>query len=180
MSRKVKQLVESELKVRYGGFESALVVDISRLTGVQANRLRGTLREKGIEMHVVKNRAMRRALADSGLGPVGKALTGPCALVTGGQTIIHVAKQFVEMLKEYPAIVLKGGLVEGDATVMPVETVATLRTRLEIIGDVVAAITGPGRRLAGCLAGSGGRVAGCLKAVADRGESAEAATPAAA
>src|SRR4051812_35553636 len=102
MSRKVKELLEGEIHKRYNALDSALVVDVSKLTGVQANQFRGRLHSKGIELHVVKNRSAKRALSQSALAPVGKSLSGPCALVTGGPSIIELAKELVEMLKEYP------------------------------------------------------------------------------
>src|SRR5947208_7569665 len=131
MSRKIKELLESEIHARYATLESALVVDVSKLTGVQANQFRGKLHSKGIELHVVKNRATRRALADSLLAPIGKSLSGPCALVTGRPSVIELAKDLVEMLKEYPTLVLKGGVVDGQPEYLPVETVAKMRGRLE-------------------------------------------------
>lgn len=180
MSRKVKELLESELRKKYGTLDGALVVDVSKLTGVQANQFRGKLHAKGIEMHVVKNRATRRALAESPLAAIGKSLAGPCALVTGRPSLIELAKEMVDLVKEYPALVLKGGVVEGQPEYLPVETVAKMRGRLEVLGDVAAMIAGPGRRLAACLRGPGGRLAGCLKAIADKPEVSVEATPAAA
>jgi hypothetical protein len=48
-----------------------------------------------------------------------------------------------------------------------------MRGRLEVLGDVAAAMVAPGRRLAGCLRSSGGRLAGCLKAVVEKLEKGE-------
>lgn len=168
MSRKVKETLEKELQARYGRLDGALVMDVSRLTGVQANQVRGRLRSKGIEVHVVKNRSARRALAAAPLASVGKSLSGPCALVTGGKSVIDTAKDLLDLVKDYPQIVLKGGVVEASPDFLPVETVAKMRGRKELLGDVAAAIAAPGRRLAGCLKSGGGRVAGCLKAIADK------------
>src|SRR5262249_18388324 len=169
MSRKVKELLEAEIRTHYGKLEGALVVDVSKLTGVQANQFRGKLHSKGIEVHVVKNRAAKLALAESSLAAIGKSLSGPCAIVTGKPSIIELAKELVELVKEYPAIVLKGGVVDGQPDYLSVETVAKMRGRLEVLGDVAAAIAAPGRRLAACLRSPGGKLAGCLKAVVDKG-----------
>lgn len=168
MSRKIKLQVEQEIGSRYGTLESALVVDVSKLTGVEANTLRGKLRGRGIEMHVVKNRATKRALSASALKSLGANLAGPCAVVTGGPSIIETAKELVALAKDYPNIVLKGGVVDGAPDYLAVDKVAAMRSRLEIIGDVVALIAGPGRRLAACLRSPGGKVAGCVKTIADK------------
>jgi large subunit ribosomal protein L10 len=173
MSRKIKELVERELKGRYHELNGALVLDVSRLTGVEANAFRGKLRAKGVEMHVVKNRAARRVLADSALSPVGKSLSGPCALITGA-SLVEVAKGLLELVKDYPAIVLKGGVIDGEPDFLTIEDISKRRTRLEIIAEAAAAAVAPGRRLAGCLRSPGGRLAGCLKALVVRLEKGEA------
>ncbi len=92
MSRKLKETVEGELKSRYGEAREAVVVNVIGLTGVEANKLRGQLRGKKLEMHVVKNRALRRVVASGPLAPLAGALSGPCALITGG-TAVETAKE---------------------------------------------------------------------------------------
>jgi len=173
MSRKLKERIEGELQSRYEPLEGALVVDMSKLTGVQANAMRGRLRSKGIELHVVKNRLARRVLKSSKLEPLNPALAGPCAVVTSKSSLIEVAKELVDLLKEYPEIVLKGGVVDGEPDFLPIEQVAKRRTRLEIIGDALAAAVAPGRRLTGALRSPGAKLAGCVKAIAEKLEKGE-------
>lgn len=174
MSRKVKEMIERDLKSAYAGTDSALVVDVSKLSGIQANTLRGKLRAKGIRLQVVPNRLAKRVLGSTAIGPVGGNLKGPCALLTGGASIIEVAKDLVELAKDYPQIVLKGGVVDGEPDYLTVEDVAKRRSRLEILGDVVAAAVAPGRKLAGCLGSPGGKLAGCVKAMIEKLEKGEA------
>lgn len=65
MSRRIKQLVESDLKARYGDLREAVVVNLIGLTGTDNNKLRRVLRAKKLQMHVVPNRAFRRAIGDA-------------------------------------------------------------------------------------------------------------------
>ncbi|MEE8170211.1 MAG: 50S ribosomal protein L10 [Phycisphaerae bacterium] len=173
MSRKLKELMGREFATRYCELNGALLIDVSGLSGNDANAFRGRLRRQGVEVHVVQNRLTRRALADTPLAPIGKELHGPCAVVTAEASMIDVAKELVELVKEYPALVLKGGMLDGEPDYLAVEDLAKMRSRLELIGDIAAATLSPGRKLAGCLIGAGGRIAGCLKSMVDtleRGE----------
>ncbi|MCK6483514.1 MAG: 50S ribosomal protein L10 [Phycisphaerae bacterium] len=174
MSRQVREMMESELRAWYAGVQSALVLDVSKLDGVQANQVRGKLRQSGYTLHVVKNRTARRVFAGSPLEPVGKALKGPCALLTGGSTIVEAAKALMTLVKDYPGVVLKGGLVEGVSECLPVEEVARMRTRLEVIGDIAAAMRGPSSRLSACMGSPAGKIAGCVKGIVKRLEKGEA------
>ena len=51
----------------------------------------------------------------------------------------------------------------------------TMPTRLEAIGEVLAAILGPASAIAGCLVGPGGQVAGCVAAVEEKNKDGAAA-----
>lgn len=168
MSKPVKDLITRELAGRYRGVDSACVVDLTGLDAVSTHRLRGGLRSRGIRLQVVKNRIARRAFAGTPLEPLGNSLDGPCALATGGESVVDVAKELTQWAKELPALKLKQAIVEGDPALVPVEELARWKSRSETLGEVVLMIASPGRRLAGCLAGPGGRIAGCVRAIVDK------------
>jgi large subunit ribosomal protein L10 len=175
MSKPVKDLVTNEYKSRYADLDSACVVSVIGLDAISTNRLRGELRGKNIELHVVKNSLARRAFTGGPLEPLGKAMTGPCAVVTGGASIIDVAKLLLEAKRTYPQIELKLGIVAGDPELIDVERMAAMKSRTELLGDVAMLIGSTGRRLAGCLVGPGGRIAGCVKAIVEKQEGGESA-----
>jgi large subunit ribosomal protein L10 len=175
MSRAVKDLVEKQLKTRYTGQDSVMVVNVHGLTGIEANLVRGQLRKLKIEMHVVKNRAAKRVLTGTVLEPVSKYLTGPCAFVTGGANPVETAKTLVKLKETYPKFELKVGVVDGESSAIPIEDLSKRRSKNEIIGEVIMLATSPGRRIAGSLK-TGGRVAGCIKAIIDKLEKGEAIT----
>ncbi len=170
MSKPVKQLVTDEYRKRYEGVDSACVVNVVGLDAISANRFRGEMKVKNIRVRVVKNALARRAFADGPLAPLANALDGPCALVTGGDSIIDVAKTLAAARKTYPKLELKLGILEGDPGLVEVDRMAQMKGRIELLGDLAGLISGPGRRLAGCLRGPGGRLAGCIEAVAKKQE----------
>ena len=168
MSKPVKDLISRDYQNRYVGVDSACVVSVIGLDAISTNRLRGELRSKNIRLQVVKNRLARRAFVDSPLEPLGKTLEGPCAFVTGGESIIDVAKTLAGLRKTYPAIKLKQGMLDGDPELIDVAQLAKMKSRVELLGEVAMLIASPARSVAGCLAGPGGRITGCLKARADK------------
>ncbi len=174
MSRKLKQMIETELKDRYGGVREAVVVNAVGLTGIDANLLRRQLRAKKYEMHVVTNRLFRRSSAGTPMASLAKAMSGPCAIVTGGGTAVEIAKELLKIAETFPKLELKIGLVEGIDEPMAVGDVAKLRTRTEVIGDVAAMAISPGKKLAGAVRGPGGGLAACLKALIGKLENGEA------
>ena len=87
MSRAIKSLVETDLKKRYEAIDSVLVINLLGLNGNEANAFRQTLKKKEVEVHIVKNSAVRRALADTVLEPLTAKLTGPCANIVAGRIV---------------------------------------------------------------------------------------------
>ncbi|GMV98502.1 MAG: hypothetical protein AMXMBFR83_28520 [Phycisphaerae bacterium] len=175
MSKPVKDLVTNEYKRVFGQADGACVVSVIGLDAISTNKLRGELRARKIQMKVVKNSLARRAFAGTSLAPLAAALTGPCALVTGGESTIDVAKALVELKRAYPKIELKQGVLGGEADLIDLERLATMKNKAELLGEVAMLIASPGRRIAGAVAGPAGRIAGCVKALAEKNEGAEAA-----
>lgn len=172
MSRAVKELVEKDLKRQYGDLDSVLVVSIHGLSGVQVNEFRGELRRKEIEVHVVKNRAARRALTGKALEPIASTLEGPCAFVTGGKSPIDVAKELLRLTKDYPVLELKCGLVDGEPEILSIEEISKRKSKEELQGEIIMLAIAPARKVAGCL-NVGGRIAGCIKMIIDKLERGE-------
>ena len=175
MSRAIKELVEKDLSRKYADLDSVMVVSVHGLSGIDVNTLRGKLRKKKIEVHVVKNRAAKRVLKGTPLEPMGKALTGPCAFVTGGPSPVDTAKELIDLVKDYPKLELKKGVVDGETDIFTIEEISKRRSKAELQGDIVMLAVSPGRRLAGCL-NAGGKIAGCIKAIIDKLEKGETIT----
>jgi large subunit ribosomal protein L10 len=175
MSKPVKDLVTKEYKQLFAGADGACVVSVIGLDAISTNKLRGELRNKKITLKVVKNSLAKRAFEGGPLAPLGAALSGPCALVTGGGSVIDVAKTLVELKKTYPKIELRQGVLGGEVEVMGLEMLAKLKSKAELAGEVAMLIISPGRKIAGCIGSPAGKIAGCIKALADKTEEAPVA-----
>jgi len=168
MSKPVKEMLTQEYRRRYAGVEGACLVSVIGLDAVSTNRLRRELKAANIRLQVIKNSLARRAFTGTPLEPLGSALEGACAMVTGGESVIDVAKILVAAKKNYPKMELRVGMLDGDTELIAIERLASFRNRTELLRELAALIASPGRRLAGCLRGPGGRIAGCVQAMIDK------------
>lgn len=172
MSKPVKDLIAEALRARYQGVQDVCVVDLTGLDVHRTQRLRQDLVNKSIRLHVVKNSLARRAFRGGPLEPLGEQLRGPCALVTGGDSVIDVAQALVHWAKELGDIALKQAMVDGEGALLSVEEVARMKGHWELLGEIAVLVLSPSRTIAGCVAAPAARIAGCLKALAEREEAA--------
>ncbi len=168
MSKAVKELIAGDLEQRYAGVDSVCVVGLTGLNVQAQEQLRSGLRDKSARMEVVRNSLARRAFSSGPLKPLGDVLTGPCALVTSSDSLIEAAKVLVEMAKEFTTLDLKQAILEGDSQLLTVEEVSRLKTRVELLGEVLMLLSSPARAVAGCLSSPQARIAGCLQAMIDK------------
>jgi large subunit ribosomal protein L10 len=133
-------------------------------------------------MTVVKNTLAARATVGGKLQGFEKLLDGPSAIVYGkGVSISAIARALLaekKTLEEAKATLeIRGAFFDGEiyAGDKGIEAASKLPTREEAIAGVIAAILGPGRKLAGALKGPGGKLGGILKAIEEKGGAAGAA-----
>ena len=177
MSKKVKSLIEKEISSRLGDIEAIAVVNPRGINAVANNQMRRRLREKKLRMTVVKNTLVTRAIGQSKLKGFEKLLSGPSAVVYGkGVGISAIARAILEEKKAIEALELRGAFFDGEIYEgeKGVQTASKLPTREEAIGNIVAALMGPGRKLAAALKGPGGKLGGVLKAIEEKAPKGEA------
>ncbi len=170
MSKKAKQLVTDEYKRWYAGVENVCIVDLTGLDAIATHRFRGRLRQKQVGLRVLRNSLARRAFAGTPMEAVAKAMTGPCALVTGGDSIVEVSKLLVDLSGEFKAVKLRFGMLEGDPELISVDQLAKMKSRRDLQGEVLMLVLSPWRRVCGQITSPWAKVAGCLKTLADKGE----------
>jgi|CXWL01.1.fsa_nt_gi large subunit ribosomal protein L10 len=172
MSKLVKSLVTDELKAKFAGISSALVVDMTGLNVQAQEKIRKTLRTKSARLEIVKNSLARRAFAGGPLEPLGKSMVGPCAVVVSKESLVDIARLLMDAAKEFNKLKLKNAIFDGDPSLMTVAELSKMKGKRELLGEVLMLVSSPGRAIAGCLRSPGGKIAGCLKAMADKAEAA--------
>jgi large subunit ribosomal protein L10 len=186
MSKQVKDLITKELSSRLKELDGVAVINPRGISAIKNHGIRRRLHEKGLRMTVVRNTLARRAVEGGKLQGFDKLLDGPSAVVYGQASISAIARQLLDEKKADATLELRGVFFDGETYVgdAGVEQVSKLPTREEAVGQLVAAILGPGRKLAAALKGPGGTLGAMLKSIEDKakekGDSAPDAAPAAA
>jgi large subunit ribosomal protein L10 len=101
-----------ELKERIEGSDALLLTEYRGLTVSDIAELRRSLAEGGTGFSVVKNTLMRRAAADASI-ELESLLQGPTAVAFVAGDPVAAAKKVVDAAKRFPALILKGGFMEG-------------------------------------------------------------------
>ena len=173
MNRKDKSQIVEDLKVKFSEASHFYITDSSELTVQQVNNLRGLCFEKGVEMTVVKNTLVKKALesvADDGrYEELYGSLAGPTSLMFT-EVANGPAKIIEEFRKKHDKPLLKAAYIDssiylGDESV---KQLAALKSKEELLGDVVMLLQSPAKTLISALSSGGQTIAGLLKALEER------------
>jgi large subunit ribosomal protein L10 len=101
------------LKEQIEGSTALLLTEYRGLTVSEITELRKSLRDGGASFSVIKNTLMRRALEQTDAAELGSLFDGPSAVAFVHEDPVAAAKSVTAAAKKFPALVLKGGFVEG-------------------------------------------------------------------
>jgi large subunit ribosomal protein L10 len=174
MNRQEKDQVIEQLVEKFDNSQYIYFTDASAMTVAEVNKLRRLCFQQGIEMQVVKNtlvqKAMERLGEERGFTPVYPALVGPTAIMLT-DTANAPAKLIKEFRKDGTKPALKAAYIDssiyfGDDNL---DILAALKSKEELVGDVIMLLQSPARNVISALQGSaGGKVAGLVKALEER------------
>lgn len=153
MPTEAKRATVAELKEELSNSNAAIVADYRGLSVAEISAVRRALREQGITYRVVKNRLARIAAEQAGRPELSSLLDGPTALALGGADEIVLARTFLDAVRPYRTVVVRGGLI-GDRQVdaESVTRLATLPTRDVLLGQLAGGMAAPLSGLASLLA----------------------------
>ena len=176
MSKTIKSMILSEYRDRLEGCDNATLISIRGVSSNDTNKIRKKLRDKQIKVSVVRNALARKAFEGSGLSGLDSLLQGATAIAYGGQSVVQVAREVVALLAEFPAIELKGAILDG--TVFKgkegVKELSAFPTREEALGQTVTLILAPAGKLVSQMKGPGSKIASIIKTIEEKLEKGEA------
>jgi large subunit ribosomal protein L10 len=152
---KNKQQKNEDLEVlrnEFGDVNAAFVVQFQGLTVVAVDELRRKVREAGGSYRVVKNTLARKASEGTGVAKAAVHFRGPTALVRAKDPA-KVAKTLNDFAKANPALVVKGGVMEGTGlNAEQCKAIADLPSKEELLSKLLFLLKSPMQRLATVLA----------------------------
>ena len=172
MTREEKLAVINGLAEQLNAYPHFYITNIEALNAEQTAKLRRKCFENGVKLVVVKNTLLTKALekvekADADLVSVLEGSTSVMFAETGKAPAV-VIKEF---RKSCDKPVLKAAYVEGCVYVgdNQLETLCNIKSREELIGDIVALLQSPAKNVISALQGSAGhKIAGLVKALEER------------
>lgn len=175
MTKAEKTATIEVLKEKFDNSPFFYITDSSKLSVEQVNKLRRLCFDKGIEMKVVKNTLVQKALEaapeDKNYKALYEALRGPTALLFAETANVpaRVIKEF-RAKGEKPA--LKAAYIDSAVYIGDdkLEALSNLKSREELLGDLLGLLMSPAANLLGALGSGGSNLAGILKALEERGE----------
>ncbi len=179
--RPEKVAVVEEVRQRLDQADAAILTEYRGLTVAELAQLRRSLAPVGGDYKVFKNTLVRLAVTGRPEEPISELLKGPTALAFVRGDVAAVAKALRDFARANPALVIKGGLVDGRLLSAPeLSSLADLPPRDILLAQLAGALAAPLRQLAGLLEALPRNLAYGLKALLDQqgGAPAQPAEPA--
>lgn len=138
--------------------QSAIVVDYRGLTVAEVTDLRKQLRDAGIQMSVIKNKILDRAVEGTDYEDLRSTFVGPTAVAFSDEDPIAPAKILKKFADDHDALEIKGGFIEKSVkTLDEINEYANMPGREELLSMLASALQDPMRK-----------IARAVKAVADK------------
>jgi len=170
-NRAEKAEIIDEIGEKLDEYPILYLTNFSGLTVAQSNDLRGRFREAGVEYQVTKNTLARIALDRlEGMDALEEFFAGPTAVAFSEDPAkpARVIQDFVEEedveRPELKVAWVEGDLYEGHDAL---DTLADLKSREELIGEIVGLLLSPSQNVVGGLKSSGQNLAGILQTLSD-------------
>lgn len=156
--RSEKVAVVDEVRERFASSSAALLTEYRGLDVSALGELRRALRDAGGDYKIYKNTLVRFAARDAGL-ELDELLTGPTAIAFVGQRpdgepgdAVMVAKALRDFAKTYPALVVKGGIMDdAPLSADDARALADVEPREVLLAKIAGAFAAPMQQFAGLL-----------------------------
>ena len=171
MTREEKNDAIENLKEALAGVKNLYLADISGLDAAQTSALRHNCFKENIQLQVVKNTLLAKAMEDSNqdFGELTDILKGNTSLMfsESGNAPAKVIKNF---RKKSDKPILKGAFIEeaiyiGDNQIDALEAI---KSKEELIGEIITLLQSPTKNVVSALQSGGGKLSGILKTLSEQ------------
>jgi large subunit ribosomal protein L10 len=171
VTRQQKELSLAEIAQKLETSNTVYLTDYKGLTVAQVNELRGRFRAAGVDYKVLKNTLIRLAMErKGGYDAIYEYLNGPTAVAFAEEPSApaRVIKKFLSDTNidrpQLKAAYVDGAVYSSDA----LDVLATLKSKNELIGDIIGLLLSPMANVIGALQAPGATIVGALQTLAER------------
>lgn len=176
MTREEKAVIIEELSAKFANTNFFYITDAGGLSVAEVNSFRRLCFEKGVEYRVVKNTLIAKALEkldtdySSWNGSVLKGFSGIMFSTESSNLPAKLIKEFRKKGKNTTKPVLKGASIDSDlfAGDDSLDMLVALKSKNELIGDIIGLLQSPAKNVVSALQSSGGKLAGIVKTLSER------------
>jgi len=156
------------LRERIQGSQALILAEYRGLSVHDATELRRSLADQA-RFAVAKNTLLLRAATEAGLQGLEDLLKGPTAVAFVEGDVVATAKRLVEAARKFPALVIKGGFVEGRIlTAEEARALAELESREVMLSRVAGMLKSEMSRAASMFQALQSRFVGLMEALRDK------------
>lgn len=173
MTREERHDMIAELKEEISTAGVFYLTDTSSLDAEATSQLRRECFKKNIKLRVVKNTLFVKALEQidgADYSPMYETLKGNTAVMFS-EIGNAPAKLIKEFRKKHDKPVLKAAYIEEECYIGDDQlgNLADIKSKEELLGDIIMLLQSPAKNLISALQGSGGgKIAGLLKAIEEK------------
>lgn len=148
------------------------LADTAALTVETINQLRRRCFQQGIELRVVKNTLLAKAMAKvegRNYDNLASVLSGPTSIMFA-EVGNAPAKLIKDFRKKNDKPILKGAYIEEAVFIgdNQLDALEAIKSREELIGDIIGLLQSPAKNVISGLTGGGSKIAGILKTLEER------------
>ncbi len=172
MTREKKAQILELIAEKLQEYPTVYLTDFTGLSVAEITQLRRRFREAGVEFKVVKNTLLRLAMerVNRDGEELEAYLQGPTAIALTADPAqpARIIKTFWKDIGENKPLV-KVALIED--AIYPgeeIDTLASLKSRDELIGDIIGLLLSPIANVVGALQAPGATLAGALQTLAEK------------
>ena len=171
MKREEKNTIIDSLTEKINNFNHFYLTDISGLNAIDANSLRRECFKKDVRLLVVKNTMLKKALekSEGNFGELYDILKNSTSIMFS-DTGNNPAKLIKEFRKKHDKPVLKAAFVEQSIYIGEenLEILSMLKSKEEIIGDIVLLLQSPVRNVLSALQSGNNILSGVMKTLSEK------------
>ncbi|MDE5745508.1 MAG: 50S ribosomal protein L10 [Paramuribaculum sp.] len=172
MKKEDKSAIIAQIKETLAEYPNFYLVETAGLNAEKNSELRRACFKNGIKLLVVKNTLLHKALEslDGDYAELYEALHGPTSLMctTVANAPAKLLKDFVKKDDVLPK--LKGAYVEETIYMGAdqLDTLATIKSKNELIADVIALLQSPAKNVVSALTSGGSKLHGILETLSNK------------